>query len=91
MPFTSPRWRDVYVAAAARAVDQGGTMLAAVTLQITLQQRGHGGPLVPLLRATRFNERAADEAAAGKAGEQGVRRQRAASYGEAAQCADVRP
>lgn len=49
MPFTSPRWRDVYVAAAARAVDQGGTMLAAVTLQITLQQRGHGGPLVAAL------------------------------------------
>jgi hypothetical protein len=54
----------------------------------------------PLLRATRFNERAADvaatgkpvdEAAADKAGEQGGHRQRAASYGGAAQCADVRP
>jgi hypothetical protein len=48
-------------------VDQGGTILAAVTLQITLQQRGHCGPLVALLRATRFNERAADVAATGKA------------------------
>jgi MFS family permease len=43
MSFTNPRWRDVYVAAGARAIDQGGTVLAAVTLQITLQQRGHGG------------------------------------------------
>jgi len=49
MSFTNPRWRDVYVAAAARAVDQGGTMLAAVTLEITLQQRGYGGPLVAAL------------------------------------------
>ena len=49
MSFTNPRWRDVYVAAAARAVDQGGTILAAVTLQITLQQRGYGGPLVAAL------------------------------------------
>jgi len=49
MSFTNPRWRDVYVAAAARAVDQGGTMLAAVTLEITLQQRGYGGPLIAAL------------------------------------------
>ena len=49
MSFTSPRWRDVYVAAVARAVDQGGTMLAAVTLQITLQQRGYGGPVIAAL------------------------------------------
>ena len=46
MSFINPRWRDVYVAAAARAVDQGGTMLAAVTLQITLQQRGYSGAVV---------------------------------------------
>jgi MFS family permease len=46
MSFTNPRWRDVHVAAVARAIDQGGTILAAVTLQITLQQRGYGGLLV---------------------------------------------
>jgi MFS family permease len=46
MSFTTPRWRDVYVAAAARAIDQGGAILAAVTLQIALQQRGYSGALV---------------------------------------------
>lgn len=46
MSFTNPRWRDVFVAAIARAVDQGGTLLAAVTLQITLLQRGHGGLVI---------------------------------------------
>ena len=41
MPFTSPdvpsRWRDVYVAAAARAVSSFGTYLAITTLVLVLQ------------------------------------------------------
>jgi MFS family permease len=45
----------------------------------------------PVLRAARLNRRAADDAAADKAGDQSGRRQRAASFGEAAQSAEVRP
>jgi MFS family permease len=48
MSFTSsadfaPRWRDVYVAAVARALDNGGDMLAAIALALVLQGRGYGG------------------------------------------------
>jgi MFS family permease len=48
MSFTSsagftPRWRDVYVGAVARAIDNGGDMLAAVALALVLQGAGHGG------------------------------------------------
>src|SRR5262245_49605051 len=48
MSFTSPdtatdRWRDVYLAAVARAVSTCGDFLAATALVLTLQQRGAGG------------------------------------------------
>jgi MFS family permease len=46
MSFTSERrndWRDVGLAAGARAVSAGGDYLAAVALVLELQQRGMGG------------------------------------------------
>lgn len=54
MSFTSrseltPRWADLYVAAAARAVSTCGDMLAATALALVLQGRGHGGGAVAAL------------------------------------------
>jgi MFS family permease len=52
MSFTSeftPRWSDVYKAAACRAIDNGGDMLAAVALALILQQRGYGGIAIAAL------------------------------------------
>jgi MFS family permease len=52
MSFTSseagftPRWRDVYIGAVARAIDNGGDMLAAIALALVLQGAGHGGAAV---------------------------------------------
>src|SRR5262245_56606041 len=46
MSFTSgtpSRWRDVYIAAAARAISFCGDYLAAVALALTLQSRGDNG------------------------------------------------
>jgi MFS family permease len=45
MSFTSETssWRDVYIAAGARAVSVCGDFLSAVTLALVLQQRGHAG------------------------------------------------
>ncbi|GIF19905.1 MFS family permease [Actinoplanes tereljensis] len=45
MSFTSgeSRWADVYLVSAARAVSVCGDFLAATTLALVLQQRGHGG------------------------------------------------
>jgi MFS family permease len=42
----SPRWSDVYIGAIARAIDNGGDMLAAVALALVLQGAGHGGAAV---------------------------------------------
>lgn len=52
MSFTSsftPRWSDVYISAACRAIDNGGDMLAAVALALILQQRGFGGIAIAAL------------------------------------------
>jgi MFS family permease len=47
MSFTSrSSWRDVYVAAGARAISACGDFLAAVSLALVLQQRGHAGVAV---------------------------------------------
>jgi MFS family permease len=43
MSFTSEGWRDVWVAATARAVSLGGDFLAATALVLALQQRGDDG------------------------------------------------
>jgi MFS family permease len=45
MSFTSAesRWRDVYLVAGLRAVSVCGDFLAATTLALLLQERGHGG------------------------------------------------
>jgi MFS family permease len=45
MSFTSAesRWRDVYLVAGLRAVTVCGDFLAATTLALLLQERGHGG------------------------------------------------
>jgi MFS family permease len=51
MSFTSsaPQWRDLYVAAAAKAVSTCGDMLAATALALVLQSRGYGGGAVAAL------------------------------------------
>ena len=53
MSFTSslfvPRWSDVYMSGVARAIDNGGDMLAAVALSLVLVQRGFGGVAVSAL------------------------------------------
>src|ERR1700759_1247302 len=48
MSFTSAQscWRDVYLVAVLRAVSVCGDFLAATTLALLLQQRGHGGGAV---------------------------------------------
>jgi MFS family permease len=43
MSFASSNWRDVYLAAGARAVSTCGDFLAATSLALVLQQRGHSG------------------------------------------------
>jgi MFS family permease len=48
-PSVAPRWSDVYVSAIARAIDNGGDMLAVVALVLVLQQRGFGGLAVASL------------------------------------------
>lgn len=47
MSFTS--WRDVYLAAASRGVSACGDFLAATSLALVLQQRGHAGVAVSAL------------------------------------------
>src|ERR1700761_7567538 len=41
--FAPSCWRDVYLVAGLRAVSVCGDFLAATTLALLLQQRGHGG------------------------------------------------
>jgi MFS family permease len=50
MSFTSvPRWRDVYIAAGARAISVGGDFLAATALLLAFQDKGLGGFTVAAL------------------------------------------
>ncbi|HEX6869609.1 MAG TPA: MFS transporter, partial [Micromonosporaceae bacterium] len=54
MSFTSahpPRWRDVTIAATARAASYCGDMLAATALALSLQSRGDNGYGVAALMA----------------------------------------
>jgi MFS family permease len=49
MSFASSNWRDVYLAAGSRAVSTCGDFLAATSLALVLQQRGHAGVAVSSL------------------------------------------
>ena len=50
MSFASAdRWRDVYIAAAARGISMAGDFVAATALALTLQTRGYGGFAVAAL------------------------------------------